>query len=295
MLAVIPDIHGDEDRLNRTLAMVEPSNRMVFLGDLIDAGSSVSRPSDREVLERVHGLIGSGRAVGIMGNHELNAILFHRMGPDGWLRAHSDKNQHQHGSFIKAFGIATPEALRWTSWFLESLPLWREIDGLRVAHAYWGEAQIQLISGRRPNGFLTESDIVEIGEGKSDFAQAVKLLVSGPELPLPKGYHITDNSGYQRHDVRVAWWWNGTATWREAALSVVNLDELPEGFMPADTLANLRPCVGPVLFGHYKVAGDPRILNGMAACLDFPDAPCFYRWHGESRFLDDNLVQVQPF
>lgn len=148
MLAVIPDIHGDADRLGRTLGSVHSSDRLIFLGDLIDAGSSVTGPSDREVLEMVHGLIGSGRALGIMGNHELNAILFHRQGPDGPLRAHSDKNRDQHQSFIKAFGIGTPEAIRWTSWFLETFPLWREIDGLRVVHAYWGEEQIRTVNRR---------------------------------------------------------------------------------------------------------------------------------------------------
>jgi hypothetical protein len=121
----------------------------------------------------------------------------------------------------------------------------------------------------------------------------VKLLVSGPELSLPKGYRIADNSGYLRHEVRVAWWIAGAVPWKEAALSVLDVDELPEGNVPADALANLRPDGGPVLFGHYKIAGNPRILNGTAACLDFPEVPCFYRWRGETLVSEDNLVRVQ--
>ena len=96
MLSVIPDIHADADRLRRTLAMVDPADGIIFLGDLIDAGAGVAKPSDCGVLEAAHGMIASGRALGIMGNHELNAILFHRQGPGGPLRAHSDKNRHQH-------------------------------------------------------------------------------------------------------------------------------------------------------------------------------------------------------
>lgn len=293
MISVIPDIHADAQRLRKTLAMIDPADRIVFLGDLIDAGSAVVNPSDHEVLETAHELIASGKALGIMGNHELNAILFHRQGPNGPLRQHSDKNRQQHESFLTTFGIATPEASRWTNWFLEALPLWREIDGLRLTHAYWGEEQIRLISKRRPDGFLTESDILEIGEGRSAFAEAVKLLVSGPELPLPDEYRITDSYGRPRYEVRVAWWMDGEVPWKKAAQSVVNMDELPEGDVPADALANLRPDGGPVLFGHYKIVGNPRILNGTAACLDFPEVPCFYRWRGEDVVSEDNLVVVQ--
>jgi hypothetical protein len=63
--------------------------------------------------------------------------------------------------------------------------------------------------------------------------------------------------------------------------------------LPADALMNLRPDRGPVLFGHYKVAGNPRILDSTAACLDFPEAPSFYRWCGEAVVSEDNLVSVQ--
>lgn len=292
MLSVVPDIHADADRLRRTISMVEPSEQIVFLGDLIDAGSGVAKPADREVLEMAYGLISEGRAIGIMGNHELNAILFHRQGHDGPLRAHSDKNRQQHDSFISAFGISTHDAIRWTNWFLEALPLWREINGLRVAHAYWGDEQIRVISQRRPDGFLTESDIAEIGEGKSAFAEAVKLLVSGPELRLPDGCCFTDMYGYKRDEVRIAWWGDSEVRWKEAALSVPNLEELPDCIVPFNPLTNLRPKRGPVLFGHYKIGGRPRLLSGSTACLDFPDVPCFYSWRGEAVLSAANLFPV---
>ncbi|MCZ0964120.1 hypothetical protein [Paracoccus benzoatiresistens] len=53
----------------------------------------------------MRGLFDAG-AVAVMGNHELNAILFHR-----GLRADSKKNRDQNRSFVEAFGFATPEAM----------------------------------------------------------------------------------------------------------------------------------------------------------------------------------------
>jgi hypothetical protein len=292
MLSVVPDIHADADRLRRTIATINPGDMIVFLGDLIDAGAGVANPSDRDVLEAAEGLITSGRAIGVMGNHELNAIQFHWQGSGGPLRPNSKKNRNQHQSFIEEFGISTPVAERWTKWFLKCLPLWRDIDGLRVTHAYWGEEQIRIIADRRPNGLLAESDIPEITEGKSQFAKAVKMIVSGPELRLPDGYRFTDIYGYKRDEVRIAWWEDGDVLWKEAALSVSNPDELPEGNVPVGSLTKLRPAVGPVLFGHYKISGEPRLLHKNTACLDFPQAPCFYRWRGEDVLTADNMVRV---
>jgi predicted MPP superfamily phosphohydrolase len=110
MLSIIPDIHADPRRLDSTLAKVDRSSKLAFLGDLIDAGDGVENPSDRQVLLIARGLIDCGRAVGIMGNHELNAVLFHRSGPNSPLRQHSEKNRYQHNSFIESFGDSTTHA-----------------------------------------------------------------------------------------------------------------------------------------------------------------------------------------
>lgn len=82
MLAVIPDIHADPDRLARSLAGAS-DRRIAFLGDLIDANAHQEHRDDRAVLNQARALIDSGRAIGILGNHEMNAIRFHRFHPDG--------------------------------------------------------------------------------------------------------------------------------------------------------------------------------------------------------------------
>jgi hypothetical protein len=227
-----------------------------------------------------------------MGNHELNAILFHRLGPGGPLREHSDKNLRQHRSFVDAFGKGTAAAKEWTDWFLDALPLWREIDGLRMVHAYWSEGLIGTVSRRRPNGLLKEEDLPEIAAGESDFATAVKLLVSGPEFRLPDNTFITDNSGHRRSDIRLAWWLPPPATWKEAALSVSRSEEIPDGWVPVEYLHGMEAGSLPVAFGHYKIAGMPRLIDRTAACLDFPERPCFLTWSGGQEFQERDLVTV---
>lgn len=143
---VIPDLHADPERLEASLRLAPADARIAFLGDFIDAGRSVPHPDDAAVLDRVMALMETGTAVGVMGNHELNALLFHRLDPYGEaLRTRDTKNAAQHRSFCERFGIGTPEALDRTAWFL-TLPLWLDLDGLRLVHACWDPDAIATIA-----------------------------------------------------------------------------------------------------------------------------------------------------
>lgn len=292
-LTVIPDIHADAERLSRSLAAVAPSNQLAFLGDLIDAGQGVAKPADRKVLSEVRSLVATGRAVAIMGNHELNAILFHRTDKQGEpLRSRGPKNASQHRSFCDAFGVATREALDWTEWFLE-LPLWLDLGGLRLVHACWSRSAIEIISARRPDARLTQEDLEEVGAKRTDFAQAVNLLLTGPEAELPAGVSFHDKGGHVRHHARVAWWRSHQKTWRNASLSIPNPNELPDSEIPALESFEFYPKdAPPVLVGHYKMNGEPVIDSPNAACLDYPDKPCVYRWSGERHLCCSSLLSV---
>lgn len=292
-LTIIPDIHADPDLLQRCLERADHSNRIAFLGDFIDAGRKVARPDDANVLDDIQTLFASGRAVGVMGNHELNALLFHRNDVSGRpLRPHSTKNLAQHSSFCARFGIGTSEALARTSWFL-TLPLWLDLGGLRLVHAYWSPRAISTIAERRPDGRLHEDDLAEIAQKETEFAKAVDLLLCGPEAPLPEGVGFHDNAGHYRTSVRIAWWRADTPTWRAAALSVPDPDAIPE--TPIDTISDLEfyPVNNPpVLVGHYKMRGAPIVETPQAACLDYPERPCVYQWRGEQWLDVRNLEEV---
>jgi hypothetical protein len=95
---IIPDIHGQHAKLGALLAELGyartrgrwhhamPDRQIVFLGDFIDRG-----PDSGGVLTTVRDLIADGRALGVIGNHELNAIHFLNRDPGSGacLRPHT--------------------------------------------------------------------------------------------------------------------------------------------------------------------------------------------------------------
>lgn len=287
---IIPDIHADPLRLRASVDAAEGRN-IAFLGDFIDAGKAVLNPDDTAVLKHVRSLIDAGLAMAVMGNHELNAILFHRNDRRGApLRKHSSRNVAQHASFLDQIGLGTPAAVHWTEWFL-SLPLWIELDGLRLVHACWDQAAIDIVSERRPDGRLHPEDLEEVAENKTPFAKAVESLTSGPEVQLP-GEHdgFYDVKGDWRRHVRLAWWRAQEGTWRELALAVPDVDQLPDTpIVGAEGITIYANGQTPVLVGHYKMKGLPRIDASQAACLDYPERYCVYHWAGEAELSKTNL------
>src|ERR1700740_885286 len=79
---VVGDIHGYADKLRKLLIRLgfeqtggvcgSPDRKAIFVGDLIDRGSSIG-----EVMEIVEGMLRAGAAQIVMGNHEFNALAFH--------------------------------------------------------------------------------------------------------------------------------------------------------------------------------------------------------------------------
>ena len=290
---VIPDIHADMQRLNWSLNTSSTSSELFFLGDLIDAGKGVKKPNDLGVLKKVRQFISTGKAKAVLGNHELNAILFHRISKDYLvpMRPHTENNMKQHKSFIKAFGIQSPEALDWTLWMLDNMPLWHEVDGLRIVHACWSESAIQIVKKRRPDGYLLVEDLDEIAARKTRFAKAVELLTSGPEFSLPEGYMFDDKNGKTRKEVRLKWWDPEVKTWDEACLSVPDTEQLPKTKLPTKALKEIYDAkASPALVGHYKMKGEPHLQSSNASSLDFPDTPCLYAWRGEKSLIPENLI-----
>lgn len=303
---IIPDIHADIDRLKNTLsnlgyvagrkAWEHPEGRIAaFLGDFIDMGNA-----NRSVLELVRAMHNQGHAVAIMGNHELNALLYHRRGmnadgvDDGYMRAHSAKNMGQHKTFLDEFPVGHPDTEEMLEWFL-ALPLFLDLGGLRLVHACWDDARVATIVDRRPDGLLGLDDLQEIAleEEATGFAEAVLTTLKGPEAELPEPHYFHDIKGHRRTALRLKWWQSGAMTWREAALSMPEPEKLPatpiEGrvaFRPYDAEAK------PVFFGHYKRDGSPAIDAPNATCLDYPSTTCAYRWAGETRLEQQNLIVV---
>lgn len=242
-----------------------------------------------------------GHAVAIMGNHELNALLYHQPGlnadgtDDGYMRAHSDKNRAQHQTFLDEFPVGHPDTAEMLDWFL-TLPLFLDLGGLRLVHACWDDARVVTILDRRPNCLLLQDDLQEIALEKdaSGFAEAVLTTLKGPEAELPTPYFFHDIKGHRRTALRLKWWQSGAMTWRDAALSVPDPETLPA--TPIEGKVAFRAYAAeakPVFFGHYKRLGIPDIDAPNAACLDYPQLPCTYRWAGETRLDPQNLIVIE--
>ena len=169
---IIPDIHGQIAKLRTALDTLgwkrspagwihpDPDRSIVFLGDFIDRGLD-----NRAVIHMVRDLIDSGKASAVMGNHELNAIHFHTVHPETGrpLRAHSEKNQRQHQSFLAEFplgGRETHEAVAW----MRSLPLFLETDAFRAVHACWTDRSINRLRALTANGVLSEEQLIRAAD-----------------------------------------------------------------------------------------------------------------------------------
>ena len=147
------------------------------------------------------------------------------------------------------------------------------------------------MAARCPDGRLTEEVLPEAADATTEFGQAVARLLTGPELRLPEPHSFRDGHGFERRDVRIAWWRTDLRTWREAALSVPDPSDLPEREIGAG-VTPYPADAPPVLCGHYKMSGPPRIDSPRAASLDYPATPVVYRWGGEARLSGMNLWRI---
>jgi Calcineurin-like phosphoesterase len=274
---IIPDIHGQLAKLEALLAELGYRRRrgrwhhptldrqIVFLGDFIDRG-----PDSGGVLGAVRELIADGRALAIMGNHELNAIHFHNVDPDTGqpLRARTDKNRAQHAGFLRQFPLGSTGAREWTEW-MAGLPLWLDLGPFRAVHACWSAPAVRRLARLAPGGVLARDRLLLAGRRDDALHEDVETLTKGPEARLPAGAGFTDKENHVRHEVRLAWWRREARTWREAAISVPDPGQLPEGELPDGIAAELYPAdEKPVFFGHYWLEEMPRIEAPNALCLD---------------------------
>jgi hypothetical protein len=302
MLDVIGDIHGEFDKLADLLGLLgyaetrgvwrHPERTAVFVGDLIDRG-----PKQIETLAVVRGMVEAGRAQCILGNHEFNAIAWVTEvegRPGCFLRDHDKPgNQQQHQAFLDQVGADSQQHRDVIAWF-RTLPLWLDLGGVRVVHACWHEASMDVLRPLLgPNQTLTETAIRLGSEPKHPVFEALEVVCKGPEVALPPGVTFTDQSGKVRHEVRVRWWQEDLSTYRKAAIGPPgDMAMIPDVPLPEEWKGH--PYVGPpVLFGHYWFSGEPKVISPRFACLDYSVAKngplVAYRWDGEAQLRSDKL------
>ncbi|MFZ4625374.1 MAG: metallophosphoesterase, partial [Rhodoferax sp.] len=285
---IIGDIHGHAEALKALLrsmgytdrqgAWRHPERQAIFVGDFIDRG-----PKQIEAVEVVRCMVEAGSAQAVMGNHEFNAIAWYLPDPaqpDDYLRPHhsikyGDKNFQQHAAFLNEVS-GTPRHKEIIDWFL-TLPLWLELDGIRVIHACWhADFMRYLTENGLKNCRLTADMMIEACREPLDEAEkdtpapsvfkAVEALTKGVEIPLPKPHTFLDKDGHQRDRVRVRWWDREATSYRQAAmLDDTARAQLPDSPIPAHNLIG-HDGATPVFIGHYWATDIPRLLSPKVVC-----------------------------
>ncbi len=237
-----------------------------------------------------------------MGNHEYNAIAYFtpKEAADGYLRDRDDKNRRQHRAFLDVY---EREPLDWADtieWF-KTLPLWLDLDGLRVVHACWDREIIAKVEEFQDGSNLLGEKLLHASADRNSWQfHAIETLLKGKEAPLPNGAHFLDPDGHMRHHIRVRWWANAK-TYRDAFLGPESaLTHIPDDIIDGDHLIEYGVNEKPVFIGHYWFEGVPRPLAPNIACLDYSVAKpggklVAYRWDGEADLDRAKFVAVDRF
>lgn len=151
-LDIVGDIHGELQPLLQLLRHLgydargnHPQGRtLVFVGDFVDRG-----PDSPGVIGLVRQLVRTGKAVAILGNHEINLLRQDPKDGSGWFfdaRLRSDLRKYP--GFARVHDAAEREVI---VRFLSDLPLALEREDLRIIHAAWSAPAIQA-ARRQPLG-----------------------------------------------------------------------------------------------------------------------------------------------
>lgn len=300
---IIGDIHGQAVELVDLLYKMSyrrvngvyqhKSRKIIFLGDFIDRGDY-----QKKVIKIVRPMIEFGHALAIMGNHEYNAIAYHTMDQNTgeYLRSHSEMHKKQHQAFLKAYKDNDKGLKNTIEWF-KTLPLWIELEGIRVIHACWDKKWINKIkSPILSDDLLLKSTTIGTWQ-----KAAVETLLKGKEVLLPDGISFKDADGNSRVEIRSKWWDADATTYKETFLGSSKVrDALPNEEIGMDSLVEYDANERLLFFGHYWMDGSQGIepLADNIACLDFSVARkagklVAYRFDGETKIDTTKFVSVE--
>lgn len=307
---VIGDVHGSVAKLEGLLSTLgyrragrtgpwhHPERIAVFAGDLIDRG-----PGQRRTVELVRAMVEAGTALAILGNHEFNAIGYATPAGsgDGHLRRRSRRHFEQHETFLTEYPLDSDDHADVIDWF-RSLPLWLELEGLRVVHACWSNAHVELLRAAHGGPHLPSGPALEplYTEGHP-LDDAIEVVLKGPEVELPQHLWYRDKEGHERSRARYQWWGDGADTLRERAVFIPGSLDIEGNPHPGfdDTPITQHTTVPyddptPVIVGHYWLSGSPEPRSDRVACVDYSAVKngqlVAYRYDGETTLTRHHMI-----
>lgn len=313
MYDLIGDIHGHATPLKQLLETLgyrevsgifsHPEQRhVIFLGDFIDRG-----PDQVETVRIARAMVDAGTALAVMGNHEFNAVAWASEDlerPGEPLRAHSDKNRNQHQAYLDQVGEGSALHREHIAWF-KTLPLYLDLDGLRVVHACWDPKSLEALYEHLDDQQCILPDAWPELTRKSTLAyDALETLIKGLEISLPAGNEFLDKDGNLQHNIRTRWWELEGITYRDLAMVPADaIHQIPHVPIPEDLMPGYQGDK-PLFVGHYWLDGRPKPLTPHIACLDYSiaglefdpgDFPklCAYQWDGEQELIADKMIWME--
>ena len=280
---IIGDIHGCASALEQLLLKLgyrrgangyvydneAMPRQAIFVGDLIDRGSQI-----RETLAIVKAMHDNGAARVVMGNHEFNAIAYHTLYGEDFLRPHTERSNAQIRETLEAFKRSRGALEFYLTWF-RTLPLFLEFDEFRVVHACWDNQLIRDYWKTYGMNCL-HPELLDVEAMMYDEALALRVLdrlTKGLSLPVPEGTLIQGRDGFMRKSFRVDFWSENAQVYDDI---VFQPDPIPEEHrmrplseQDRNKLIFYSPDEKPLFIGHYWLSGMPALVRPNIACLDY--------------------------
>ena len=179
------------------------------------------------------------------------------------------------------------------------LPLWLELDGLRVVHACWHvPSMVKLEPLLTGDNRLTDELLVASSRKGSMEYEAVEILLKGLEVELPEGRSFLDKDGNARTAIRTRWWLGENASYSDVAMGPPSMmRQLPNAPFDMALLPGYSSDAVPVFLGHYWLNGEPDLLSANVVCTDYSVAKeggklVAYRWNADESLSNANFVSV---
>ncbi|WP_339734417.1 metallophosphoesterase [uncultured Sunxiuqinia sp.] len=302
MYDIIGDVHGQAGILKDLLKSMgyekqdgffsHQTRKAVFVGDFINRG-----PRIRDTVNLVRNMVDAGSALAILGNHELNAILFDLKDKSGKLfNKRLSKYRLPLNQTLEEFA-PFPEEYRDHLKWMRTLPMFLELDGIRIVHACWRDENIALLKEHITEGRLKKSFLRKVSKNSSELSVAFWQTCKGIDFQLPKDLLVFDNKGQAHRSFRSKWWLNPQGM-NFQELSFESRFDLPPYTIPPEVNGERKPygVDDPIVFfGHYCLKNGDNILAPNICCLD----SCIsrdgkltaYRWSGEKKLKFENIVK----
>lgn len=305
MYDIIGDVHGYAQPLKSLLKELgykktngsysHPERKAIFAGDFINRG-----PQIRKTVRIVRSMVEDGNALAILGNHEINTIITDIKDKKGNPLVEPPlKNFMSVLKTMKEFSEYQEEWQSHRKW-MRTLPLFLELDGIRVIHAYWNDEAVDFFRNNLPEGKIRKSVFRKIyKKPNSEIARNMWLVTKGLQMQMPGDLKIINNKGVSPRSFRIKWWdCPKGKTFNE--ISFESKYELPAYTVPEEILPKCEPYpenAPIVFFGHYCRHNGPFIIRPNVCCIDScvtgTKVLTAYRWQGEKELTETNLIQIK--